>query len=88
MIQIKRKELRSIVVEQLEKDMNGNTDNQFITHLNGITIYFSDYRITDFEDGNFHITFDGYEEVCSCLFSSTLLDYILVGGYTLYQIID
>ena len=91
MKEIARKDLMSTITNQINSDMKMSATSDesfFITHLNGMSIYFTEYRIREFEDGNVMLTFDSEKEVCTCCFSTTLLDYILIGDLSLYKIID
>ena len=88
MNEIKRKELETLLTTYLESDKTITSEEFNIVHLNGMTIYYSDYQIRVFDDGNVMITFDCVNEVCTCVFSTTLLDYLLLDICTLYKIID
>lgn len=88
MKQITKKKLKEIILKELLENISCDTDeSNFIISINGLTIYYSDYRIYDITDDDFSITFDGwYGEICTCKFYSYSTNYIYFNGL-MYEII-
>ena len=88
MTQITKKELRELVLKTLLENEHCESDeHHFIININGITIYYSAYKITDIDNDEFSIGFDGWNgEKYQCTFNSWSMNILYI-NYRMYEII-
>ena len=87
MKQITKKELRELMLKTLSENTTCESGKEhFIININGITIYYSDYRITDVDD-EFSIGFYGWDNgEYQCAYSSWSMNVVYI-EYTMYEIV-
>lgn len=87
MKQITRKELKALMMKVLSDNTPCKCcEDHFIININGITIYYSDYRITDVDD-EFSIGFYGWDNgEYQCSYSSWSMNVVYI-DYQMYEIV-
>ena len=88
MKQITKTELKDLMMKVLSENTSCESGEQhFIININGITIYYSDYRITEIDNDDFSIGFYGWNNgEYQCSYSSWSMNVVYI-DYQMYEIV-